>query len=153
MNIPAILNHPVKELVGLFNQNAKKWNRHNTYTLHAHITEDKQGTDNTIIYPLLEDARLQLNGIDRFSTRDEDYFRLEPQQRHSRIPEKEIYVYSFALKPEEHQPSGTCNFSRIDNSVMQISLKSDTKPGNWNDGIDNAGTATTSSRSTLCTWF
>ena len=29
-----------------------------------------------------------------------------------------IGVYSFALKPEEHQPSGTCNFSRIDNAVI-----------------------------------
>jgi len=33
-----------------------------------------------------------------------------------------IYSYSFALKPEEHQPSGTCNFSRIDNAVMQVGL-------------------------------
>jgi hypothetical protein len=29
-----------------------------------------------------------------------------------------IAVYSFALKPEEHQPSGTCNFSRIDNAQL-----------------------------------
>jgi len=35
-----------------------------------------------------------------------------------------VYCYSFALKPEEHQPSGTCNFSRIDNAVMQVSLTS-----------------------------
>jgi len=141
MNIPIILNHPVKELVWVIqSENAKKWNRLNTYTLHSHITEDKQGTNNTTILPPLEDARLQLNGIDRFSTRDEDYFRLvQPYQRHSRIPEKEIYVYSFALKPEEHQPSGTCNFSRIDNSVMQISLKKDSKPTDWMDdvGSDN----------------
>ena len=33
---------------------------------------------------------------------------------------KEINVYSFALKPEEHQPSGTCNFSRIDNAQLNI---------------------------------
>jgi hypothetical protein len=31
-----------------------------------------------------------------------------------------IYCYSFALKPEEHQPSGTCNFSRIDNAQMMF---------------------------------
>jgi hypothetical protein len=31
---------------------------------------------------------------------------------------KKINVYSFALKPEEHQPSGTCNFSRIDNARL-----------------------------------
>ena len=33
---------------------------------------------------------------------------------------KKINVYSFALKPEEHQPSGTCNFSRIDNAKLDI---------------------------------
>jgi len=37
-----------------------------------------------------------------------------------------IAVYSFALKPEEHQPSGTCNFSRIDNAVL---IGSDLKIG------------------------
>jgi hypothetical protein len=31
-----------------------------------------------------------------------------------------IYVYSFALNPEEHQPSGTCNFSRIDNATLVL---------------------------------
>ena len=31
-----------------------------------------------------------------------------------------LLVYSFALKPEEHQPSGTCNFSRIDNARLVL---------------------------------
>ena len=35
---------------------------------------------------------------------------------------KHINVYSFALRPEEHQPSGSCNFSRIDNAVLQLIL-------------------------------
>jgi hypothetical protein len=34
-----------------------------------------------------------------------------------------IYSYSFALKPEEHQPTGTCNFSRIDNAQVAIKTK------------------------------
>ena len=34
--------------------------------------------------------------------------------------DKGINVYSFALKPEEHQPSGTCNFSRIDNAQLDF---------------------------------
>jgi hypothetical protein len=29
-----------------------------------------------------------------------------------------INVYSFALAPEEHQPSGSCNFSRIDTTTL-----------------------------------
>jgi hypothetical protein len=35
-----------------------------------------------------------------------------------------VYSYSFALKPEEHQPTGTCNFSRIDNAQVSIATKS-----------------------------
>ncbi len=40
-----------------------------------------------------------------------------------------IYTYSFALSPEEHQPSGTCNFSRIDNAVLQLSYGADSQTG------------------------
>ena len=36
------------------------------------------------------------------------------------FPHQPVYVYSFALKPEEHQPSGTCNFSRIDNAALVL---------------------------------
>ena len=43
---------------------------------------------------------------------------MQPLQAGHKIPTKHIYLYSFALKPEEHQPSGTCNFSRIDNANM-----------------------------------
>jgi len=64
-------------------------------------------------------AKLQLNGHDRFALQNATYFRtVTPRQAGHKIPSKHIYVYSFALKPEEHQPSGTCNFSRIDNSKL-----------------------------------
>ena len=53
---------------------------------------------------------------DRFKARDASYFRtLQPLENHYTIPEKNVYMYSFCLHPEEHQPSGSCNFSRIDN--------------------------------------
>jgi hypothetical protein len=69
-------------------------------------------------------AKLMLNGHDRFATRDGSYFNLvQPKQAHTNIPDSPgINVYSFALKPEEHQPSGTCNFSRIDNAKLQLTL-------------------------------
>ena len=94
-------NHPVKELV---------W------------TVDEAGVDVTV-----EDALLQLNGHDRFKRRSGKYFTtVQRYQHHSgstnttgSIP----HVYSFALKPEEHQPSGTCNFSRIDNAVLNMNFK------------------------------
>jgi Large eukaryotic DNA virus major capsid protein/Major capsid protein N-terminus len=68
-------------------------------------------------------AKLQLNGQDRFSEREGSYFDVvQPFQHHSRAPDTGINIYSFALRPEEHQPSGSCNFSRIDNAVLQLIL-------------------------------
>ena len=75
-------------------------------------------------------AKLQLNGQDRFSEREGSYFDVvQPFQHHTRAPDTGINVYSFALRPEEHQPSGTCNFSRIDNAVLQLVLSSPTVSG------------------------
>jgi hypothetical protein len=75
-------------------------------------------------------AKLQLNGQDRISEREGSYFDVvQPYQHHTRAPDTGINVYSFALRPEEHQPSGTCNFSRIDNAVLQLVLSSSTVAG------------------------
>ena len=75
-------------------------------------------------------AKLQLNGQDRFSEREGTYFDLvQPFQHHTRSPDTGINVYSFALRPEEHQPSGTCNFSRIDNATLQLVLSNNTVEG------------------------
>jgi len=75
-------------------------------------------------------AKLQLNGQDRFSEREGSYFDVvQPWQHHTRAPDTGINVYSFALRPEEHQPSGSCNFSRIDNAVLQLVLSSATVGG------------------------
>ena len=75
-------------------------------------------------------AKLQLNGQDRFSEREGTYFSwVQPFQAHTRCPDEGINVYSFALRPEEHQPSGTCNFSRIDNATLQLVLSNATVQG------------------------
>jgi hypothetical protein len=75
-------------------------------------------------------AKLQLNGQDRFSEREGSYFNyVQPWQAHTRAPDEGINVYSFALRPEEHQPSGTCNFSRIDNATLQLVLSNATVEG------------------------
>ena len=75
-------------------------------------------------------AKLQLNGQDRFSEREGTYFDLvQPFQSHTRAPDSGINVYSFALRPEEHQPSGSCNFSRIDNATLQLVLSNATVSG------------------------
>ena len=72
-------------------------------------------------------AKLQLNGQDRISEREGSYFDVvQPFQHHTRAPDTGINVYSFALRPEEHNPSGSCNFSRIDNATLQLILSSNT---------------------------
>jgi hypothetical protein len=75
-------------------------------------------------------AKIQLNGQDRFSEREGKYFNLvQPYQHHTNIPATGINVYSFALNPEDHQPSGTCNFSRIDTSNLTLTLTPNTIAG------------------------
>ena len=69
-----------------------------------------------------DNVKLTLNGHERAAPRPFKYFNtVQPYQHHTRIPDDEkIGVYSFALKPEESQPSGSCNFSRIDNAQLKI---------------------------------
>jgi len=68
-------------------------------------------------------GKLQLNGHDRFQEREGAYFNyVQPYQHFSNTPADGINVYSFALKPEDHQPSGTCNFSRIDNATLNVTV-------------------------------
>jgi len=108
-------NHPVKELI---------WTGAWALGVHGAHTADNNW-------------QLKLNGHDRFAARDRDYFTItQVLQHHSGFGSiaadtainvnslhlHGIAVYSFALKPEEHQPSGTCNFSRIDNAQLVQSI-------------------------------
>lgn len=69
----------------------------------------------------IEHALIQLNGHNRFERREGNYFNyVQPYQHFTDTPADGINVYSFALKPEEHQPSGTCNFSRIDTANLNL---------------------------------
>jgi len=66
-------------------------------------------------------GNITLNGHDRFSVEDGDYFNYyQPLQHHTRTPADGVNVYSFALHPEQHQPSGTCNMSRIDSAYLVL---------------------------------
>ena len=72
----------------------------------------------------LHQFKLILNGQDRFKEQYGKYFnQVQPFYHHSGNPMPGIYSYSFALQPEEHQPTGTCNFSRIDNAQVWVALK------------------------------
>lgn len=68
---------------------------------------------------IVHKAKIVLNGTDRFNDREGNYFNfVQPWQHHTRTPADGINVYSFSLHPEQHQPSGTCNFSRIENTKI-----------------------------------
>ena len=116
-------NHPCKELVWTIKKSnaGVYWNNYSTAggsgTVH---NNDHLDSTNPVT-----NAKIMLNGNDRFATRKGEYFSLvQPYQHHENTPDKfhqGINVYSFALKPEEHQPSGTLNMSRIDTAVLSLS--------------------------------
>ena len=108
-------NHPVKELVWVVQLDSVLSN-----------SADKDLNDFSASgAQMVSSAKLLLNGTDRFSERSGDYFNwVQPHQHHTRSPSTGIYVYSFATEPEKHQPTGTCNFSRIDNATLQLNLSS-----------------------------
>jgi hypothetical protein len=156
-------NHPVKELVWVHTtsgnsatntQTGNRWfNYSGTSSVVASTTTYTGWTLDTFTTALL-----QLNGHDRFSVRYADYFRkVQNYEHHTRVPRvgndldatdnrlQFIYSYSFALSPEEHQPSGTCNFSRIDNAVLQLGYGQDSltsKYISWGTPTGNANGST-----------
>jgi hypothetical protein len=90
----------------------------------AYVESASTSTSNLAVGPL-STMKLILNGQDRFKEQSGRYFnQYQPLKHHSGNPMAGVYAYSFALQPEEHQPTGTCNFSRIDNAQVQLGLKS-----------------------------
>ena len=115
-------NHPVKELVWVVQSDtatgSNQWfNFQATANLSTEAVSAAIGGAS-----LLTAAKLQLNGQDRFAERANTYFNLvQPYQHHENIPlSPGINVYSFALQPESHQPSGSLNMSRIDSAVLNL---------------------------------
>ena len=129
-NIDLRFNHPCKEVVWSVQRSDLSCNKDGdnqpfNFNLDGNLSNNR-GQD------ALRSAVIQLNGHDRFRERDSSYFRtVQPFQHHTGLFDNGqsdnkqkgmFYCYSFALKPEEHQPSGTCNFSRIDNAVLTLEL-------------------------------
>ncbi len=123
LSINLVFNHPVKELIWGLVRGPTEWDD-NTYAGNLDGNAALSGAakalldkDSTIV--------LKLNGQDRFEPQELSYFtRYQPMKYHTCMGKTHkldtIGVYSFALKPEEHQPSGTCNFSRIDTAQLYI---------------------------------
>jgi hypothetical protein len=90
----------------------------------------EEGASSAAAVGPLDTFKLVLNGQDRFKEQTGKYFnQVQPFNHHSGCPMPGVYAYSFALKPEEHQPTGTCNFSRIDNAQVAVKVKSDMASG------------------------
>ena len=145
-------NHPVKELIFCADQGsvsrANLWNFTSSTQVVTTDAGDQLAASTSSVVPTslsgapqlqvakavapwteeadgpIETFKLVLNGQDRFKEQDGKYFNaVQPYQHHSGSPMPGVYAYSFALKPEEHQPTGTCNFSRIDNAQVAIKTK------------------------------
>jgi len=124
------LNHPVKELIWVVkkdNTNNSNWFNYTDKNTQIASIDNYESLKiligpNSATKNNVTNGKLILNGNDRFSVRDGLYFNLiQPYQHHENIPYNTgINVYSFALKPEEHQPSGTLNMSRIDTSTLSL---------------------------------
>jgi hypothetical protein len=143
LNSKLSFNHPCKELIWFASRkdataqtaNNNWFNYTNSYNTIASLPYAYNSLTNSAVIasgssytsknPVLT-AKLILNGNDRFSERNGSYFNLvQPFQHHENIPSNAgINVYSFALKPEEHQPSGTLNMSRIDTATLSLSFSS-----------------------------
>ena len=141
-------NHPVKELIWVVHDTdlvAEDWFNYTTTVTSgstvvrgaitarnsdagsAGVSDFPYSTYVTSMGPAaqtnpVKQAKLILNGNDRFHARDGRYFNIvQPYQHHENVPNNAgINVYSFALKPEEHQPSGSLNMSRIDTAVLDL---------------------------------
>ncbi len=116
-------NHPVKELIWTIQREANftVGTAYNDWFNYSAALPGTPVPSNAV--DLMSDALIMLNGHDRFQVRPQTYFRLvQPYQHHTRIPDKHIYLYSFGIRPEEHQPSGTVNMSRIDNAQLKFDL-------------------------------
>jgi len=113
-NIRLNMNHPVKQLAWVL-----KGSNHGSFTVGP------RGTDNDR-WAALSSAKLQLNGHDRFDERKGSYFNTAQPYEHMKTKQVAgVYSYSFALRPSEVvQPSGSCNFSRIDNATLSLTTKS-----------------------------
>tara|TARA_Y100000389_G_scaffold199817_1_gene238951 strand:- start:114 stop:1400 length:1287 start_codon:yes stop_codon:yes gene_type:complete len=130
-------NHPCKELVWV-----SKWptaaapaTKNQTVNWYNYSKTDAMRTSDSAAAALVDGgnpfvtAHIKLNGNDRIAPRDGTYFDvIQPYQHHTNVPRNNgINVYSFAIKPEEHQPSGTLNMSRIDSAVLALKIDDATK--------------------------
>lgn len=110
-------NHPVKALYWVFTRDAKAARGEKDGNQWFDFGSNWTGASRVTT------ATLMLNGHERFSARAGSYFStLQPYQHHTRVPDSQIFMYSFALAPQDLQPSGSMNFSRTDNATLMVNV-------------------------------
>ena len=148
-NVPLTFNHPIKELFWVIQkdtvlqsgkdnidstlniQTENNWTHKNDYLnymrdndINDASTYNKFNVRDDIVYDHFDSCKMIINGTDRFDYQKAPYFRtIEPYNAGHAIPfteDKLIYMYSFALKPTEYQPSGSMNFSKLDNVSLNF---------------------------------
>uniref|UniRef100_A0A6C0HGC0 Major capsid protein N-terminal domain-containing protein n=1 Tax=viral metagenome TaxID=1070528 RepID=A0A6C0HGC0_9ZZZZ len=124
--IDLTFNHPVKELLWVVQPTCYTNCKAERTNYRANPTNAAQNRLTPYVYdvPAVFEQHLQINGQDRLERRYGDYFnKVQSYQHHTGVaPGFGVYMYSFAVKPEEHQPSGTCNFSRIDTATLVVTM-------------------------------
>ena len=145
-NVSLNFYHPVKELKWVIQNNTviqvgkvyedstlniqsnNSWTENNDFLNYlSNNTNYQNRINDDLIYDHFDKCNLTFNGVERFPQQNAPYFRtIEPYNNDYKIPQliqysnKLIYMYSFALKPKEYQPSGTCNFSKIDSATLNF---------------------------------
>jgi hypothetical protein len=135
------LQNPVKEIIWVFsrddNYRKNKWFEYTDYAYNETITCNNVTCTNQIEKEILKSATFMFNGIERFEEKDSSYFNLvQPYQHHTVVPSPGIYVYSFSLFPEQFQPSGTCNMSRINKIEIKTSVIPPPSDATYNYSMD-----------------
>ena len=119
-------SHPTKEIIWVVQPDANVVGNVNRW---VDFTDNGSGPNPYAGANPVVDAKIQLNTHDRITQRASNYFSLlQPYNHHTRIPGTGINLYSFALEPEKHQPSGSINLSRIEGVTIQMTLSTGTNP-------------------------
>ena len=129
VQIPMEFNHPIRELYWVIQRNmavnAHQWFNYTNLSigeLPSYYVTDYQN--------LITTALLKIEGYDRFDIRSAEYFRLvQPYQYHTVVPfEDYVYSYSFCFRPEDIQPNGSMNASRLDTMTLQLEMNMNVTP-------------------------
>jgi hypothetical protein len=135
VQIPMEFNHPIRELFWVVQRDAAV-NAHQWFN-YTNLSIGETSTSQNTYQNLINTALLKIDGFDRFEIRNADYFRLvQPFQYHTVIPLDDfIYTYSFCFHPEQVQPNGSMNASRLDTMTLQLEMNPTPSPARGKSNV------------------